>query len=112
LSKGKFGSRVGLTAWVSNTTSQVLPSGGAFATSALPDEPEAPGRFSTTTVTPSRCCRPADASRPTASTEAPAGNGTTIGSAPTATLRLRGAARPCAEHDRTPGEPRHMLSFA
>ena len=78
MSNGKFGNRLGLTAWVSNTTSQVLPSGGDFATTAAPLEPEAPGRFSTMTVVPSRGCSPAAASRPTASTEAPAGNGTMI----------------------------------
>jgi len=31
---------------VSNTKSQVLPSGAAFATLAAPIEPEPPGRFS------------------------------------------------------------------
>src|SRR6185312_14398205 len=58
--------------------SQLLPSGGAFATSALPVEPDAPERFSITIETPSRCCRPDCASRATASTEPPAGKGTMI----------------------------------
>src|SRR5580704_2355160 len=58
--------------------SHVVPSGGDFATAAVPVLPEAPVRFSTTTVTPSRCARPACASRATASTEPPGGNGTTI----------------------------------
>jgi hypothetical protein len=52
--------------------------GIAFATAAVPVLPEAPVRFSTTTVTPSRCPRPACASRATASTEPPGGNGTMI----------------------------------
>ena len=56
----------------------MLPSGGDFATIAVPVEPDAPDRFSTTTLTPSRCCSPACASRATASTDPPAGNGTMI----------------------------------
>src|SRR5580765_4854054 len=89
VSDGKFGRSDGLTAWVSKTMSQVFPSGGDFATRALPVDPEAPGRFSTTTLTPSRVCKPAAASRPTASTEAPGGNGTTIRIGPDGQLWAR-----------------------
>src|SRR5258708_38520971 len=58
--------------------SQVLPSGAAFATAALPVLPDAPVRFSITIVAPSRCANPAWARRATASTEPPGGNGTMI----------------------------------
>jgi hypothetical protein len=44
-----------LAAWLSNTASQVLPSGGDFATAAVPTLPEAPDRFSMMMVVPSRC---------------------------------------------------------
>src|SRR4051812_20638919 len=75
LSKGRFGISVGLTACVSNTKSQVWPSGAALATAAAPIEPELPGRFSTMIVAPRRCCSPACASRAMASTDPPGGNG-------------------------------------
>src|ERR1700730_131039 len=58
--------------------SQVLPSGCAFATAALPELPDAPVRFSITMVAPSRCAKPAWARRAMASTEPPGGNGTMI----------------------------------
>ena len=91
LSNGRFGNRLGLTAWVSNTISQVLPSGGALATTALPVLPEAPVRFSITIVAPRRCDRPACARRATASTEPPGGNGTTIRIGPEGQLCARAA---------------------
>ena len=47
--------RNGLTAWVSNTNTQLLPSGGDLATWAVPRLPEAPGLFSMITVAPSLC---------------------------------------------------------
>ena len=71
-------SRNGLTAWVSNTNTQLLPSGGDFATAPVPTLPEAPGRFSTMTVAPSFCCRPGCAMRAIGSTVPPGGNGTTM----------------------------------
>jgi hypothetical protein len=67
-----------LTAWVSNTNSQVLPSGADFATAPAPVLPEAPGRFSMMTVAPRRCCRPVCARRAIGSTVPPGGNGTMI----------------------------------
>src|SRR5580704_1698297 len=91
LSNDRFGSKLGLTACVSNTMSQVLPSGGAFATTALPVLPDAPVRFSITTVAPRRCAKPACASRATASTEPPGGNGTTILIGPDGQLCARAA---------------------
>jgi hypothetical protein len=42
---------------VSNTITQLLPSGGDFATCAVPMLPEAPGLFSMMMVVLSRCCR-------------------------------------------------------
>src|SRR5476651_879240 len=45
VSKGRL-NRNGLTAWVSNTNSQVLPSGGDFTTRPVPTLPDAPGLFS------------------------------------------------------------------
>src|SRR6516225_12380436 len=58
--------------------SQVLPSGGGFATTALPELPDAPVRFSITMLVPRRCINPACARRATASTEPPGGKGTMI----------------------------------
>jgi len=66
----------GFTACVSNTISQVAPSGLERATCPVPIDPCAPGLFSTMTVAPSRCCRPACINRESWSTEPPAGNGT------------------------------------
>jgi hypothetical protein len=68
----------GLTAWVSNTNSQLLPSGGDFATCAAPILPEAPGLFSMTMMVLSRCCSPGCTIRAIGSTVPPGGNGTTI----------------------------------
>src|SRR5450756_1039436 len=45
VSKGRL-NRNGFTAWVSNTNSQVLPSGGDFTTRPVPTLPDAPGLFS------------------------------------------------------------------
>jgi hypothetical protein len=61
-----------LAAWLSNTITQELPSGGDLATAAVPTLPEAPGRFSIMMVAPSRCCRSGCTSRAITSVE-PAG---------------------------------------
>src|SRR6185436_15012028 len=68
--------RYGLTEWVSNTNSQVLPSGGDLANTAVPAAPDAPGLFSMMMLAPSRCCSPVCTSRASASVEPPGGNGT------------------------------------
>ena len=78
MSNGMEGSRNGLTAWVSNTISHDIPSGGDFATAPEPVEPDAPGRFSTMTLAPSRCCSPVWTRREIVSTDPPAGKGTTM----------------------------------
>src|SRR3954468_23923875 len=70
--------RNGLTAWVSNTNSQVLPSGADFATDAVPALPDPPDLFSMTMVAPRRCCSPFCTRRAIGSTVPPGGNGTTI----------------------------------
>src|SRR5581483_3290320 len=71
--------RNGLTAWVSNTNTQLLPSGLAFATAAVPTLPEAPGRFSMMMVAPpSFSCMRGCTSRAIGSTLPPGGNGTMI----------------------------------
>ncbi len=75
VSNGRF-CRNGLTAWVSNTNTQLLPSGGALATIAVPMLPEAPGLFSMMMVVPSFCCRPGCTIRAIGSTVPPGGNGT------------------------------------
>src|SRR5688572_32360420 len=67
----------GLTEWVSNTNSQVAPSGGDLTASAVPAVPDAPERFSTVKVAPSLACSAVCTMRATASTEPPGGNGTT-----------------------------------
>ena len=77
MSNGRF-CRNGLTAWVSNTNSQVLPSGADFATDAVPALPDPPDLFSMTMVAPRRCCSPVCTSRAIGSTVPPGGNGTTI----------------------------------
>jgi hypothetical protein len=64
-----------LTTKVSEVSSQVVPSGGDFATTAAPIEADAPGRFSTMMVAPSRCCRLGCRSRAIASEVPPAANG-------------------------------------
>jgi hypothetical protein len=69
--------RYGLTEWVSNTNSQVLPSAGDLATVVVPAAPEAPGLFSMIKLTPSRCCIPVCTSRASTSVEPPGGKGTT-----------------------------------
>jgi hypothetical protein len=58
---------------LSNTTSQVFPSGGDFATAAVPTLPDAPARFSMITVAPSRCCSAGWIIRIIASVEPPGG---------------------------------------
>src|ERR1700712_1504752 len=77
VSKVRF-CRNGLTAWVSNTKSHVLPSGADFATAAVPALPDPPDLFSMTMVAPSRCCSPVCTRRAIGSTVPPGGNGTTI----------------------------------
>jgi hypothetical protein len=61
-----------LAAWLSNTSSQLLPSGGALATAAVPTLPDAPARLSMMMVVPSRRCRSGWISRAITSVE-PAG---------------------------------------
>ena len=46
----------GLTAWAKAPISSVWPSGAALATVSSPIMPPAPGRLSTTTVSPSASC--------------------------------------------------------
>ena len=81
-SNGRLGSSNVETRNVSDVSSQVVPSGGDFATAAAPIEAEAPGRFSTMTVTPRRCCRAGCRSRAMASEVPPAGNGLMIRTMP------------------------------
>src|SRR5215212_5033451 len=69
--------RYGLTECVSNTTSQVLPSGGDLATVVVPAAPDAPGLFSMMMLVPRRCCSPVCTRRASASVEPPGGKGTT-----------------------------------
>ena len=65
-----------MVAWLSKVSSQVSPSGRAFATASAPIEPAAPERFSTTTVAPRRCVSPGVTSRATASVDPPGAKGT------------------------------------
>ncbi len=74
MSNGRLAIRLGLTAWVSNTTAKVYPSAAAAATAAVPIEPEAPPLLSTTTLCPSCFCRGSARMRATWSTEPPGGN--------------------------------------
>ena len=46
VSNGRFGSRLGLAPWVSNTSTKVAPSGGERTAAWVPIEPDAPPRFS------------------------------------------------------------------
>jgi hypothetical protein len=55
VSNASLGCRLGLTAWVSNTRTNVVPSGGERAAACVPMEPEAPPRFSITTVAFKSC---------------------------------------------------------
>ena len=77
VSYGRSGSTNGFAAWLSNTMSQVPPSGGDFATAAVPTLPDAPARFSMITFVPSRCWRQGCTSRAITSVEPPGGYGTT-----------------------------------
>ena len=70
--------RNGLTACVSNTNTQLLPSGGDFAAIAVPMLPDAPGLFSMMMVALSFCCSPGWTMRAIGSTVPPGGNGTMI----------------------------------
>src|SRR5712692_3757968 len=85
--------RNGFTAWVSNTITQLLPSGSDLATWAVPMLPDAPGLFSMTMVAPSRCCNPGCTMRAIGSAVPPGGNGTvnlmTPGKAAWSWARLR-----------------------
>src|ERR1700722_1846313 len=81
--------RNGLTACESNTNSQVLPSGGDFATRLVPRLPDEPGRFSITILALSFCCRPGCAMRAIGSTLPPGGNGTMILMMPDGQLSAR-----------------------
>lgn len=76
VSKPMFGISAGFTAWVSKTSTQVLPSGAARAVAAVPSEPEAPVRFSTTTGTPNSAESLGCSSRDSASVLPPGGKGT------------------------------------
>ena len=46
VSNGRFGSRLGLAPWVSNTSTNVAPSGGDVTAACVPIAPDAPPRFS------------------------------------------------------------------
>src|SRR5436190_16044356 len=46
VSNGRFGSRLGLAPWVSNTSTNVAPSGGDVTAAWVPIAPDAPPRFS------------------------------------------------------------------
>src|SRR5580698_3448128 len=70
--------RNGFTACESNTNTQVLPSGGDFATISVPRAPEEPGRFSITIVALRFFCMPGCAMRAIGSTLPPGGKGTMI----------------------------------
>jgi len=50
VSKGRFGNRLGLTPWVSNTSRNVVPLGSDMAAACVPIVPDAPPRFSITIV--------------------------------------------------------------
>ena len=52
-------------------TATVVPSGAACAVAAMPMEPLAPGRFSTTPACPSANCIPSPTSRAKVSLKAP-----------------------------------------
>ena len=57
VSNGRLGNRLGLSAWLSNTSRKVVPSGGEVTAAWVPMEPEAPPRFSITTGVFSSVCR-------------------------------------------------------
>src|SRR5688572_17144712 len=78
VSKGMFGIRLGVTPLVSNTSRNVYTPSGDLVAMPEPIEPEAPPRLSTTTDTPSDCCRWGCSSRATWSVVAPGGKGTMI----------------------------------
>ena len=63
--------------WLSNTISQVLPSGGDLATTDAPTTPLPPGLFSTTTFQPVFSMSLAWMMRVIGSVEPPGGKGTT-----------------------------------
>src|SRR2546427_8883895 len=63
--------------WAVVQISSVYPSGRALETWRAPMLPEAPGRFSTTTLTRRRCASSLAMMRPTTSVPPPAGKGTT-----------------------------------
>src|SRR3954470_8920812 len=46
VSNGRFGRRLGLAPWVSNTRTNVAPSGGDVTAACVPIAPDAPARFS------------------------------------------------------------------
>src|SRR6478735_8526776 len=46
VSNGRFGSRLGLAPWVSNTSTNVAPSGADATAACVPIAPDAPARFS------------------------------------------------------------------
>src|SRR6516162_4151442 len=50
VSNCRLGSTLGLTAWVSNTSRNVVPSGGDVTAACVPIAPPAPARFSMTIV--------------------------------------------------------------
>src|ERR1039458_5642352 len=106
VSKGRL-NRNGLTAWVSNTNSQVLPSGGDFATRPVPTLPDAPGLFSLLKGALSLCCRPGWTMRAMGSVVPPGGKGTMILMMPegqvcacAASCAAKGAAMPPSTSDR------------
>ena len=76
VSNGMLGIRLGFTPWVSNTMTQVYPSGAALAAAAVPMEPEAPTRLSSTMGCPRACCMWGWSRREIWSTVPPVGKGT------------------------------------
>ena len=56
VSNGRLGSRLGLAPWVSNTSTNVVPSGAAVTAACVPIEPDAPARFSITIGVLSSAC--------------------------------------------------------
>ena len=79
--------------WLSNTISQVWPSGGDLAATAAPTTPLPPGLFSTTMFQPVFSMSLAWMMRAIGSVEPPGGKGTTNLIVPL------GQSAPCALHD-------------
>ena len=76
MSNGRLGSMAGRVTKVLEMITSVLPSAGARATMSSPMTPDAPGRFSTTTVVPKAGPSSLLTVRARKSSVPPAGNGT------------------------------------